>query len=127
MAELPGSGKTRDERSQAYTDAIRRRVCSVCLDAQDDGRCGLTKRVCAIEKHLPRVVETVLSVDSDRMDEYVAAIRAQVCGRCPEQSPEGPCELRNRGDCALDMYLFLVVDAIQEVREAEGRPPGGVL
>lgn len=33
--------RQKDETYQVYWDAIRRRVCSVCLDQADDGSCGL--------------------------------------------------------------------------------------
>lgn len=118
MAESP-----KDERYQVVWDAIQRKVCSVCLDQRDDGSCGLSGRVCAIERHLPGVVQTVLSIESDRMDEYVAEIEAQICGRCSQQDAQGRCSLRSEGDCALYAYLHLIVDAIQEVKEAEGRSP----
>lgn len=110
-------GTLKDERYQAYWDAIRRKVCSVCLDQADDGSCGLTKgRICGIEAHLPRVVEAILSIESDRMDEYVDAIRAQVCARCENQDATGYCRYREKGECALDTYLYLVVEAIEDVK-----------
>jgi hypothetical protein len=114
--------KVKQELEQAYWDAIRRRVCGVCLDQNDDGSCGVPGRSCAIETHLPRLVDAILSVDSNRMDDYVDVLRAEICARCPEQDAQGKCNLRVRGNCALDTYLYLVVDAIQEVREAGGRP-----
>lgn len=111
-----------DARYEEYLDAIRRKVCSVCLDRRDDGSCGLSHRTCAIEVHLPRVVETVLRIESDRIDEYVAAIEAEVCGRCESGQGER-CENREKGECALNTYLFLVVEAVQDVRRDAGRPP----
>lgn len=118
MAETP-----RDERYQAYMDAIRRKVCTVCLDQRDDGSCRLAGgRVCAIEAHLPGVVHAILSIESDRMEEYEAAIREQVCRSCSNQDAVGQCAIRERGECALYTYLFLVVDAIQEEKQAAGAP-----
>lgn len=112
-----------DARYEAFLAAIQRRVCTVCMDQKDDGSCGLRGRTCAIEKHLPGVVEAVSAIDSDHMDDYIAALESQVCGHCSEQDAAGHCGLRAKGECALHAYLSLVVDAIQEVREAEGRPP----
>ena len=105
----------RDERYRMYMEAIGRRVCSVCLDRRDDGSCGLTHRTCAIEAHLPDLVEAVTRVESDRMDEYIAAVEAQVCGRCEKKAGLG-CRFQELGECALDTYLYLVVEAIEEVR-----------
>jgi hypothetical protein len=103
------------ERYQAYWDAIRRKVCSVCLDQANDGSCGLTRRTCAIEAHLPRLAGVLSTIDSPRLDEYVAAVQAHICGECPEQDAQGQCDLRDEGTCALDTYLFLVVEAIEEI------------
>ena len=106
------------ELYRAYQDAILRRVCGVCLDQRDDGTCGLTKRTCAIQDHLPAVVNAVVAVQSDRMDEYEDAVRAQVCAPCGREDAQGRCLLRDHGECALNTYLFLVVEAVEEVREA---------
>ena len=109
----------RNETHRAYWDAILRRVCSVCLDQANDGTCGLgRRRVCAIEAHLPRLVEVLSSIDSPRMDEYVAAVEAEICGRCAQQDSGRKCELRDEGKCALYTYLPLVVEAVEEVRGA---------
>jgi hypothetical protein len=107
------------QREPAYREAIRERVCNVCLDQKDDGSCGLTRRVCAIERHLPRLAETLSAIQSTRMDEYEAAVRAQVCGSCPEQDPGGRCALRADVECALFAYLPLVLEAIEVVNDAE--------
>jgi hypothetical protein len=101
---------------QAYWDAIVRRVCSVCLDQATDGSCGLPRRTCALQGHLPLIVQTIASIQSDRMDDYVAAIEAQVCARCAECEGPGACRVRDKGECALSAYLSLVVDAIEEVK-----------
>jgi hypothetical protein len=106
------------DKKRAYIEAIRRHVCSVCLDSRDDGSCGLTGRVCAIDVHLPRLVEAIVATNSRSMDVYYDAIRAQVCSRCAHQDHEGHCALRGAGDCALETYLPLVVDAIEEVEQS---------
>lgn len=107
-----------DDAYDVYRDAIRARVCSVCLDQKDDGGCGLPKRECALEGHLPGIVEAVLAVQSDRMADYEAAIRALVCADCShEDSSAGRCRARDSGECTLDAYLYLVVEAVEAVRE----------
>ena len=120
--------RVKEETYKAYWDAIRSRVCSVCLDQANDGTCGLgRRRVCAIEVHLPRLVEVLSSIDSPRMDEYVAAIEAEICGRCPQQDSGGKCELRDEGTCALYTYLPLVVEAAgfhDHERQQQGRRSG---
>ena len=100
-----------------YWEAIQRRACSVCLDAADDGTCGLPRgRTCALPRQLPAVVTAILGVHSDRMDDYVAAIEAAVCAACPEPDAQGRCALRDKGTCGLYTYLPLIVDAIEEVK-----------
>lgn len=108
--------KSGDELERAYREAIRRHVCTPCLDGRGDGTCGLSGRTCAIEAHLPTVVGAVLAVDSDHMADYVEAIEGQVCPRCEEREVSGACRVRKSGDCALAAYLSLVVDAVNEVR-----------
>jgi hypothetical protein len=103
-----------ENRYELFRDAIRRRVCSTCLDQRDDGTCGLSHRTCAIEAHLPGIVEAIGAVHSDKMDDYIAAIEAQVCSQC-ENGPGTACVLRKQGECALDTYLYLVVEAVEEV------------
>jgi hypothetical protein len=106
-----------DDARRIYMEAIRRHVCSVCLDSKDDGSCSLSGRVCAIEAHLPRIVDAILATRSRRMDDYYDAIQAQVCPGCRQQDQAGLCMLRNAGDCGLETYLPLVVDAIETVGE----------
>ncbi|HET8644127.1 MAG TPA: hypothetical protein VFO85_01485 [Vicinamibacteria bacterium] len=107
---------TKDEAYDVYRDAIRERVCSVCLDQKDDGGCGLDRRTCALEEHLPGVVEAVLAVESENMADYEGAIRALVCSHCGLEDERGRCRVRERGQCALDTYLYLVVEAVEQVR-----------
>lgn len=103
------------ERERAYREAIRARVCHVCLDQRDDGCCGLTQRTCAIEAHLPRLAAVLAGIDSRQMDAYDAAVRAEICPSCRQQDAEGRCATREAGDCALLTYLPLVLDAIESV------------
>jgi hypothetical protein len=91
----------------------------VCLDQRDDGSCGLTHRICAIERHLPRLAEVLSKIQSNRMDEYEAAVRAEICSTCPQQDAGGHCALREEADCALFAYLPLVLEAIESVTEGE--------
>ncbi len=105
-----------DDAYRAYRDALRRRVCAICLDGKDDGSCGLGSAAgCALEKYLPRIVEAVLDVRARRDDAYAAAVEARVCGQCPDRDGLGLCQLRRDGRCALAVYLPLIVEAIEEV------------
>jgi hypothetical protein len=106
---------------QDYLEAIRSRVCSVCIDGiLDTGdqfvRCGLpSERICPIEAYLPEVVDVIKTINSPKIEDYVAVLRENVCAQC-EQTPDGICELRLSADCALDRYFILVAEAIDAVR-----------
>jgi hypothetical protein len=100
---------------RAHREAVRRRVCALCLDGLDDGRCGLDSVACAIHEHLPRLVETILAVHDRRDDAYASAVEAHVCGRCTHRDERGTCQLRRDGRCAIALYLPLIVEAIEEV------------
>jgi len=88
----------------------------VCLDSRDDGGCGLTGRSCALDAHLEALLAALLAVDSPRIDDYAAAVRAHVCSRCDSREADGVCRLREAAACALDAYLPLVIEAIEEVQ-----------
>ena len=53
-------------------------------------------------------------VKSDDIQQYIDAIRHRVCSVCADQAGDGSCETRQQVRCALDAYLLLVVDAIEE-------------
>lgn len=105
-----------EDRYRAYKDAIRSRVCAVCLDGKDDGSCGLAGEVaCAIDEHLPRLVDAILDVRSHRDDTYASAVEARVCGHCSHRDSLGFCRHRRDGRCTVSVYLPLIVEAVEEV------------
>ena len=108
------------QRYRAYWEAIERQVCGVCLDQADDGSCGLTRRICALQEHLPRLAQVLSTVQSTRMDEYEAAVRAEICPGCSEATAGGGCRLRDQASCALFAYLPLVLEAVESVNERLG-------
>lgn len=117
------SNEQDEDKYRDYREAIRRRVCAICLDGADDGSCGLGGAVtCAIDEHLPRVVDVVVDVGERRESAYAAAIEARVCSHCIHRDALGLCHLRRDGRCTIAVYLPLVVEAIQEV---EARRRGG--
>jgi hypothetical protein len=105
-----------EDRYRPYRDAIRRRVCAICLDGKDDGSCGLaTPIACAIDEHLARLVDSIRDVRSRRDDAYAAAVEARVCGHCSHRDGLGLCGLRRDGRCTVSVYLPLIVEAVAEV------------
>jgi hypothetical protein len=80
-----------------------------------DGQCGLEEpSSCALFRLFPQVAQAIQSVHSDDIHQYIEAIRHNVCSVCNEQAADGSCETRQQVQCALDAYLLLVVDAIEE-------------
>jgi hypothetical protein len=104
------------ERSLAELEAIvRKRICSICTERTAQGECGLENpSSCALFTLFPQVARAIQSVSSDDINDYINAIRAGVCSVCHEQEADGSCETRKIVQCALDAYLLLVVDVIEE-------------
>ena len=94
---------------------VRNRICHVCTERTVDGACGLEEPTsCALFRLFPQVAAAIDSVQSDDIQQYIDAIRRNVCGVCADQAIDGSCETRQQVRCALDAYLLLVVDAIEE-------------
>ena len=103
-------------RSLAELEAIvRKRICHLCTERTADGDCGLEEPSnCALFRLFPQVAQAIQTVSSDDIHDYIEAIRTNVCSVCHDQEPDGSCETRQMVRCALDAYLLLVVDAIEE-------------
>ena len=94
---------------------VRKKICSVCSDRTMDGDCGLEQpSTCALFALFPQVASAIQSTQSNDIQDYIQAIRAGVCTVCEKQAKDGSCETRHQVQCALDAYLVLVVDAIEE-------------
>ena len=98
-------------------EALRRRVCTVCVDRNVDGTCDKEARHdCTLFDRLPEIARTICRVRSDNIEDYVAAIRGNICASCLHQNLEGFCKEREEIRCALDASLLPIIDAIEEVR-----------
>ena len=104
------------DRSFAELEAIvRNRICKVCTERTAEGECGLEHSPdCSLFHLFPQVVKAIQSVESDDIRVYIDAIRQDVCSVCQGQAVDGTCENRQQVSCALDAYLLLVVEAIEE-------------
>lgn len=104
------------DRSIAELESIvRNRICAVCTERTAEGGCGLEAPVeCALFRLFPEVAQAIQSVNSDDIQEYLDAIRRTVCSVCADRASDQSCETRQQVRCALDAYLLLVVDAIEE-------------
>lgn len=104
------------QRSLAELESIlREKICRVCSDRTAEGACGLEEpSSCALFRLFPQVAQAIQSVNSNEINDYIEAIRKGVCTVCTDQAADGACEQRRQVRCALDAYLLLVVDAIEE-------------
>src|ERR1039458_9035447 len=104
------------DRSFEELEAIvRSRICGVCTERTTEGQCGLeSPSNCALFRLFPQVAQAIQSVNSDDIHQYIDAIRRNVCSVCQEQARDGSCEVRQQVQCALDAYLLMVVEAIEE-------------
>lgn len=94
---------------------VRNRICGVCTERTNQGQCGLENPSgCALFRLFPQVAQAIQSVSSNDIQQYIDAIRRNVCSVCEEQAQDGSCEARRQVQCSLDAYLLLVVDAIEE-------------
>ncbi|MGA2737963.1 MAG: hypothetical protein ABSG65_10990 [Bryobacteraceae bacterium] len=103
---------------------VRNRICGVCSDRKMDGTCGLEEPgQCALFRLFPQVAEAIQATHSNNIEDYIDAIRRNVCAVCAAQDPDGSCAPRHEVQCALDAYLLLVVEAIEEATGKDfGRP-----
>jgi hypothetical protein len=104
------------ERSLAEVEAIvRDKICRLCSDRTAQGGCGLEQpSACALFRLFPEVAKAIQSVQSDNINDYIQAIRLGVCSVCQEQMADGNCEARKQMRCALDAYLLLIVETVEE-------------
>ena len=94
---------------------VRDRICRVCSDRRTDATCGLDEPDrCALFGLFPLVAQAIAATSSDKIEDYIQAIRENVCSVCLEQRLDGTCEQRDQVRCALDAYMVLVVEIIEE-------------
>ena len=110
---------------QEYWEALQARICVKCVDGDTKGNCLIGReRECALKIFLPQILEVVNSVYSPFMMPYENLLRNKICAVCMHQNPSGGCTVRNEVECALDRYFPLVVEVIEELRQAR-RPMAG--
>ncbi|MGK9476986.1 hypothetical protein [Melioribacter sp. OK-6-Me] len=100
-----------------YINAIKKRVCSICADSDEDGRCTLTdNEKCAIEIFLLKIVNIIhQSNNKENINLLYQELQEKVCSECKARTQNGNCYLRRDSNCSLDRYFSLVVDTIQRV------------
>lgn len=113
-----------NEDLQKLDRRLKEIICPICVERGPKATCNLWDlEECPITLHLPRLVEVVRSVDSDQMSDYVEKVRRDICTTCQSAlSPLDQCDVRNAGHCALDAYLLLVVQIIDDFLAEHHRP-----
>lgn len=101
---------------EAYVNALYEKVSTRCIDRSATGECrpgrGFT---CRLQMYLDQIVDAVERVQSDRIEDYVEAVREKICTICEYQNPDGTCLFRDTAECDLHRYLPLVIEAVEEV------------
>jgi hypothetical protein len=102
---------------EQYWDSIRQKVCRKCIDGDGKGGCRMPiDESCGLEEFFPEIVQTVSRVHSDSYQDYVEALRANICANCEHQFSSGICKKRDTLECALDRYLPVVIEVIESVK-----------
>ncbi len=101
---------------EKYLQAIREKVCSICVDSDEKGNCKMTdEECCAVELYLDKIVDVIHSINSDRITDYVDALHQKICVECRGNFER--CNLRADVNCSLDRYFPLIVETIKSVDE----------
>ena len=101
-----------------YLEAIKKNVCSICVDSSEKGNCTLNEReTCAAEYFLPKILDVVHNNPSADIHECYKILKDTVCVDCRAQESNGNCYLREDSNCSLDRYFSLIVETIQKVDE----------
>lgn len=97
-----------------YLTALKKNVCSVCIDSDNNGNCELSEQeICAVERFYPEIVEIIHSVQSSNMQDYISALRENLCTvHCRMDNETEICYLREDANCALDRHFPLIVETI---------------
>jgi hypothetical protein len=99
-----------------YTKAIKENICSVCIDSDEEGICALTEdEICAVEYHLPQIVEIVINNKRSKPAELENLLRDGICSGCQTSSGRDYCYLREDANCALDRYFARIAEVILKV------------
>ena len=105
------------EPTNRYWNRISERICRKCIDGDRRGNCRLPAgEACALQKFLPEIVFAVANAQEPTYESTVQTLRRNVCILCDWQDAKGECRKRDTIECALDRYLPLVCDVIDEVR-----------
>ena len=105
------------EELERYWEAVKCRVCAQCVDSDGHGTCRLGgEEACGLPLYFPKIVEAILSVQTQKLEAYVEALRSNVCASCKHQTSDGTCMIRQHVDCGLDRYFPMIVEVVEELK-----------
>ncbi|HTP80879.1 MAG TPA: hypothetical protein VMM57_10830 [Bacteroidota bacterium] len=105
------------ESLNVYWNKISERVCRKCIDGDRRGNCRLPAgESCALQKFLPEIIVAVSNGQHPTIESVVHTLRRNVCILCEWQDAKGECRKRDTLECALDRYLPLVCEVVEDVR-----------
>lgn len=94
---------------------VRKRICAACELRADERACShRTPGRCALFELFPLVAQAIAATESGPLENYLKAIRENVCAVCVDQALDGNCRRRQEAACALDAYLVEIVEVIEE-------------
>ena len=112
-----------NQRLPLLGELLRRRACSICVNRNVDGTCDVDSRhECALFERLPQVTQSISRICSDKIEDYIAAIRESVCAECFHQQLDGSCKQREEHRCALDRHRVPIIWAVESFLAATGAP-----
>ncbi|MCF8267827.1 MAG: hypothetical protein K9I69_07060 [Ignavibacteriales bacterium] len=107
---------------EKYLEAIRKNVCSLCIDSDENGNCTLNeKERCAVELFLPKIIETIRKAETDDLTLQYRALKDHVCRECRVKEGSDKCYLKEDANCSLDRYYHIIVETVLQVDAAEKR------
>ena len=109
-------------RHQAlYEEAIQKYVCAKCIDSGEKGVYhSKDPQGCYVLRNLPELIKIALDLHKREVEPYLKAVREHVCANCAN-SHEGHCAIREASNCSLDIYLPLVLEALEEAHKEISR------
>ncbi|MBS1902943.1 MAG: hypothetical protein JSS75_04500 [Bacteroidetes bacterium] len=93
---------------------MRERVCLHCIDSDQYGNCRIGgNKECTIASNFETIVNIIQQTNSERLEDYVGAVRRNICREC-EYGSIANCNERDTVECQLDRYLPLVIDVVDQ-------------
>lgn len=99
---------------------LREHICPLCREATSGQGCcrGQADEACTLMDRLDEIMEVISSIRDYSIDPYQERIRRIICSDCDE-GPDGTCEQRDQGSCALDAHFPRIVAIIEKELAAD--------